>query len=384
MDKKILILGNMANDGYAIAKPMQDMGVDVTLGVNNFDFGMSMPEWETEEFDDYVDPYDLDRKPMMKKEPPKWIRGFEFTMNLRLRPKSWINRVTQSLAIRKMCREYDLVEAQVPFSIITQFTGIPTIIYDAGWIRNFENRRSIIDRIGERGYNKARRLIITNPDTFRITDSLSTLKQPNIDFSPFAIDSDHYKPSESDIPIIDKSKFNIFAPARHVWNIKGNDRLIKAFARLVNYNPNVQLIFIAWSDDLNKSLELCRVLGISDKVIWLPPVPKPTLIKFYNAVDVVADQFILGSWGTLTPEAMSCEKPVLIYYSEKYIKRAFGELPPLPSISNENEIYDYLVTLLDKKERIKIGKKNREWIKKTHNPKKVAQIHINIWKKELE
>ena len=42
----ILILGNMANDGYSIAKGLWEMNVDVDFAVNSSDFGMALPEWE--------------------------------------------------------------------------------------------------------------------------------------------------------------------------------------------------------------------------------------------------------------------------------------------------------------------------------------------------
>ena len=37
-------------------------------------------------------------------------------------------------------------------------------------------------------------------------------------------------------------------------------------------------------------------LNISQSVVWIHPVPKNQLIKYYNAADIVLDQFVLGSW----------------------------------------------------------------------------------------
>ena len=51
-----LILGNMANDGYAVAKQLRKMNVDVDLAINISDFGMGLPEWEDGNFNDNVDP----------------------------------------------------------------------------------------------------------------------------------------------------------------------------------------------------------------------------------------------------------------------------------------------------------------------------------------
>lgn len=377
---KILILGNMANDGYSVAKEMKKMGMDVTLAINNLDFGMSMPEWEEAEFDEFIDPYDQDRKPMQKYwKSPEWIRHFNF--ELKIHPRKLPKRFIESVIIRKISREFDVVESHVPYPMISQFSGVPYYVYEAGWIRHFENRRNVVDRLGERGYNKAKGIIITNPDTLRIVETLPTIRKDSIYFTPFAIDSEYYKPEKrinSLFNFMRDDHFIISAPARQLWDTKGNDKYIRAFSRFVKINPNARLVSTSWSDDASKSLALCASLGISDKVIWLPPMPKKFLIRLFNASHVVLDQFILGSWGTLTPEAMSCEKPVLMYYNEEYIKRTFGENPPILNSFSEEDILQNLIILQSEEKRIEIGKKSREWIKKTHDPRMVAQRHLDI------
>ena len=58
---RILILGNMANDGYSVAKELRKMNVDVDLAVNTSDFGMALPEWEDAEIESNVDPFLVNR-----------------------------------------------------------------------------------------------------------------------------------------------------------------------------------------------------------------------------------------------------------------------------------------------------------------------------------
>src|SRR5213593_1025734 len=103
-------------------------------------------------------------------------------------------------------------------------------------------------------------------------------------------------------------------------------------------------------------------------IVWVSPVPKNMLIKYYNAADVVLDQFTLGSWGTSTPEAMACEKPVLMFYKKDYIIRSFGEEPPILNSFTEDEIYSNLIKITRNREfAIELGKKSREWIIRTHS-----------------
>jgi len=98
-----------------------------------------------------------------------------------------------------------------------------------------------------------------------------------------------------------------------------------------------------------------------------------------NAADIILDQFILSSWGTTTPEAMSCQKPVLMFYKEEYIKRAFGENPPILNSFSEEDIFSNLVKLAkDPDFRLSLGRKSREWIMKTHSADIVAKKHLEI------
>jgi glycosyltransferase involved in cell wall biosynthesis len=141
---------------------------------------------------------------------------------------------------------------------------------------------------------------------------------------------------------------------------------------------------VAWSIDEAKSKKLVNDLGISNNVIWINPVPKNQLIQYYNIADIVLDQFVLGSWGTSTPEAMCCGKPVLIFYKKEYILRAFGEEPPILNSFNEDEILSNLLKLAENKDfRNELGKKSRDWIIKTHSPSVVAKIHLDILESSL-
>ena len=281
-----------------------------------------------------------------------------------------------------MIREYDIVEVHIPFVIYSQFSGVPYVAYDAGWIRYFPYEKGRMASLVRRGYSKARSIIITNPDTYSISDGLSYLDQKRIHFTPFAIDPDKYTPANANglrTKFINEDGILLFSPSRQMWNEKGNDKMIKAFAKFQKVFPNSLLILVEWSIDTNKSKELVNSLHISEKVQWIKPVPKKQLIKYYNAADIILDQFILGSWGTTTPEAMSCQKPVLMFYKEEYIKRAFGENPPILNSFTEEEIFSNLVKLAkDPDFRISLGKQSREWIKKTHSPDIVANKHLEI------
>jgi glycosyltransferase involved in cell wall biosynthesis len=373
----------MANDGYAVAKELRKMNKDVDLAVNSSDFGMGFPEWEEGNITENVDPYKINRNDIKNSwTSPSWIRYFDFLNTVSWKKGNKFAKIKARIILMKLIREYDIIETHLPWYIYSQFSGIPYVVYDAGVIRFFPYGNGIYDKLSRRGYRKAKAIMIANPDTFEISDNLQYLNQKKIFPIAFAIDPEKYKPFEmKDL----RSKYAkeddilLFSPGRQYWKEKGNDKMIKAFAKFVKIIPNSKLILTAWSLDEINSKNLVKNLGISDKVAWIKPVPKNQLIQYYNAADIVLDQFILGSWGTSTPEAMSCGKPVLMFYKKNYIIRAFGEEPPILNSLTVEDIFTNLVKLAkDKQKIIDIGRKSREWIIKTHSPRLVASKHLEI------
>ena len=377
----------MANDGYAVAKELRKMNIDVDLAVNISDFGMALPEWEDADISANTDPYNIDGYAARTSwNAPAWIRYFDFKNRLP-RKKKMLEKIRSRIDIIEMMREYDIVETHVPYPIYSQFSGVPYVAYDAGWIRYFPYGIGIRNRLARRGYRKARKVIITNPDTFEISDTLSYLHQERIVFCPFAIDPEKYKPNNEDELRARHAKEDeilLFSPARQVWKEKGNDKMIRAYAKFVKEIPNAKFVMVAWSADETSSFALANSLGISEKIEWIRPVPKNQLIRYYNASDIILDQFTLGSWGTSTPEAMSCGKPVLMYYKKDYIMRAFGEEPPIPNSFTEDDIYSNLLAIAkDADYRAEIGKKSREWVIKTHSSRIVGLRHLDILKSSI-
>lgn len=379
---RLLILGNLANDGYVVAKELRKMNVDVDLGINRSDFGMALPEWEDGNISGSIDPYNIGKDQLRNVwTPPEWIRYFDFQNKVPWK-RSPQKRLEAAMRVIKMMKEYDVIESHVPWSIYSQFSGMPYVVYDAGWVRYLSSGNSIRNRLARRGYAKARSIMFTNPDTWEIFEKQAYLRQDRIQFVPFSIDPEKYKPFDcGDLrsKYAKESELLLFSPSRQIWREKGNDKMIRAYAKFLKRYPNSKFIIVSWSVDEEASLNLAKSLGISEHIVWMKPVPKNQLIQFYNIADIILDQFVVGSWGTSTPEAMSCAKPVLMFYKKEHIVRAFGEEPPILNSFTEDEICSNLIKLADDPDfRRDLGRKSREWIIKTHSPRLVATKHMQI------
>ena len=158
---RILILGNMANDGYSIAKPLWKMNMDVDLAVNSSEVEMYLPEWEDEDISTDIDPYNTHRDDIKNTNLSDRIRYFD--LNKVKRKKRPFAKTMARINLIRMVRDYDIVEVNVPYVIFSQFSGIPNVVYDSGWIRYFPYQNGFYDKLARRGYSKAKGVIINVP-----------------------------------------------------------------------------------------------------------------------------------------------------------------------------------------------------------------------------
>lgn len=369
---KIIHVFNMNNDAYSIVKYMRRAGIDADLIIDKQDFGMTHPQWEDGQFAEGTNPYSLrDSDLSTFKLLPAWIKVWDQTTRGGTPFSKSMNRID----LFHLVKGYDIVQAHVPFTTYAQFLPTPYVTYDAGWIRYFPYGTGFQDRLARRGYSKAKVVLVTNPDTFSIFDKLEYVKKTL--FMPFLIDLDIYHPSpKSEF----KDELTLFAPSRQVWREKGNDKMFRGYSMWIKKtNRKSNLITVDWGPDSDRSKKLVRELGLEQHVTWIKPVQKRRLVEYYSDADVVLDQFVLGSYGTAAPEAMACEKPVIMYYSESAFTRSFRELPPLLNAFTSEEIAEKLTLCEDEELRREVGKKSRAWVQKHHSWQHVIDKHLRTY-----
>jgi len=352
----------MANNGYHIVKALREEHIDAELIINTADFGMGLPMWE--EISIQMDPYNVDFNKLIEKWPlPEWIKTWKYDKN---------NSVYNYTSLFKLTKPYDLLHLHPPTPMYLQFTNKPKIIHEAGWVRLF-HLDTPTHKLGRRAYQNADCIIYTNPDTYPLIEKLNCKR---VEFIPFVIPPEQYKPG----PETNRDELLFFHPTRHVWDVKGNDKLLKAFGQFIKegYRAKLRLVDWGWDEDVEKSKLLIKKLGIEKYVEWVNPYTKPDLIKAYHESDAIFDQFILGSGGTTCYEAMSCSKPLAIYLNH-WNEKCFGEMPPVINVCNIKEIHQTMIDLTDEKYRRNTGSKGRTFTLKYNNPKTIAENLIKIY-----
>jgi glycosyltransferase involved in cell wall biosynthesis len=180
--------------------------------------------------------------------------------------------------------------------------------------------------------------------------------------------------------------FVLLCPSRHDWDIKGLDRLLRAFAEFVGTSVRrTVLVLFDWGAEVERSRALIEELGIGQNVRWSAPLPKLRLIDAYRAADVVLDQFLIGTFGAVAPEAMSCGRPVVMAFDPAVHEWCFTELPPIIDARTPEDIFRALTRLADnEEERGRLGARGRDWVKRNHGWRLVTDRQREIYEEILE
>ncbi len=362
---------NMANNGYQIVKALRKYtDIEADLIVDGRDFGMAFPIWEDHRI--AFDPYKPDSRALEEYSMPDWVKVYH--------REACRLPINQMANLFSMVKEYDLLHLH-PFSPIPmQFQRRPFVIHEAGWLRTLSRDNTTTGKLARRAYQNADCIVMTNPDLYGV---LRYLKHKRDLFIPFLIDMDQYCRDSSDDT---SDELVFFSPSRHQWDIKGNDRLLRGFARFLKKRKlKAKLILVEWGspEHVEKSKQLIEQLRIEREIVWQKPMSKPLLIETYNKADAVFDQFVIGGYGTTAPEAMACERPVVIFFRPFWNMKCYGEIAPVLNASNDEEICRRMIELEDPQTRIKYGKAGREYVLRHHDPRKLAGQYLKLYQELL-
>jgi glycosyltransferase involved in cell wall biosynthesis len=172
-------------------------------------------------------------------------------------------------------------------------------------------------------------------------------------------------------------KIKFFHPANLDWKVsnsdsnrasgKGNDLFIRAFSRALVNGLDAECIMLFRGPDRENALELVKTLGIEDRIIWFPEMPREEYLKTMSEVDVVVDQFEVGAAGGVFMEALSLGKSVLSYINPVAYRLIYPELPPMLNCRTEDEIYQQLLKCSDREFLCNLGAQGKIWVNRYHS-----------------
>jgi len=289
----------------------------------------------------------------------------------------------------KVARGYDIIQPYGVYDVWNCLIGYPDKPYVAcdygSPLRVTAASDSVEGMLTRAGYRGAEAVVLTNPDVRPVMDELGIA---DYCFIPHPVDETKYCPGPSAVRDELEARYGsdltlVFCPARHDWAVKGNEKLLKAFARVAReLSRPLLLILNDWGQDVRKSRRLISREEIEARVLWLPMLPKSWMLEYYRAADIVADQFNIGTFGLSTPEAMACGKPVILHWDSAIHDWCYQDEPPLARAQEEEEIYCWLRELVqDPALRTRLGEQSRDWVEREHGWERVTTLHRHLYDK---
>jgi glycosyltransferase involved in cell wall biosynthesis len=432
---RVLHLGNTANNGYLNAKLLRRAGVDADVLVDEWHI-LSQPEWEDAPLEGRFEPFASLADPAARAgwRRPVWVRSFS-EWDPEFRNESWLGERTRiAAALPRISRihrrlvelddqsaggrgagsirlidvvrawvwldrlqrsfgplpdvfgAYDLVQAYSTDPILALLVEVrPYIAFEHGTMREIPFEDSWLGRLLSLAYRQASAVVITNPD---VVQQARRLGIENYVFIPHPLDETRYNPGRSELRAElegEGADFVLLSPSRHDWDIKGSDRLLRGFAGVVRERPHALLLLSEWGLEVDRSKALIAELGVGRNVRWLDPLPKVRLIEAYRAADVVLDQFLIGTFGAVAPEAMSCGKPVVMAFDAELHRWCFPALPPVIDARTSEQIQSALLRLAsDQAERDRLGRAGRAWVEEHHSSRLVVERQLALYGNVLQ
>jgi glycosyltransferase involved in cell wall biosynthesis len=413
-DLRIAVYGALANNMYNLAKLLARAGHDVTYVREPDTYPMSQPLWEDVEWT--FDPQRLpDDQPSLGEwraleaelqwERPPWVvdtdgvhvsRAKKFARAMRLAPRldprllsqlRWYNALYAGTI--EHLRSRDWVIACGPGVIAAYMAGTPYLYWPFGGDVAIMPWRdgSAADRFVARGIRLAvRHAPAAGSHDPNINRSLRKLGCREPGWYQFIVDTDRYRPRGDDEPgplaadVRERAgdRLVLFMASRQDFEWKGSDRFLAAFARVARETSELFLVMTPWGNDLARSQRLLVDAGLDGSFHVLPGLPsKPLLRRLFWAADVVVDQFVLGSFGTVALEAMACNRPVLMHIDEALFAEgppASYAPPPVLHAATEGEIAAVLRELAAGRVDLgAAGARARAWVVEHHGPQHLSK-----------
>jgi glycosyltransferase involved in cell wall biosynthesis len=352
---KILQSGYVAF-GYVMAKELRKRGIESDLLV---------PKQFMEGKDEISNnPLSLDEE--LTDSLPEWVITYD------LKKKGW-----QYTVLRTM-RKYDLIHANMELPIFAMMSGKPYIAQSIGDdLRELAFKKSVKGFLLQRAYKKSDAFVFSWPPHKPFVKKLG-LK--NSEYIPWAWDTSKF--SKTKKKNTHDKVLQIFHPLAQNWEMKGNDKFLKAFVKLCKEKENIFLYFVDWGKDSSKARSMLASPEVKERIEIIPgPISRNKMIEYMSKSDILADQFNSGSFTRTGMEALVFGIPLLVNLDISLHESLHDGYPPVIN-AKDDEIYTKLKNLLNSKEKLfEIGEKAKKWALNEYNMNKIIEKYITIYEK---
>jgi len=292
-----------------------------------------------------------------------------------------IDKKSKIFHISKLMKKYDIVHAQEATPIHAMFSGRPYIVGAVGDdLRKKVFEKSLTGLFLRMAYKKSEKVVYVWPI---LKPYIEKLGLTNSEYIPRIWDVQNFVKKEVKKSI---NSLSIFFPTAELWDLKGNDKFLKAFIRLCMEGQNVFLYFIDWGKDSEKAKEMLSIPEVKDRVKIIPgPISREELSYYMSLSDILAEQFNTGSFTRIGIEAFFFGIPVLMNLNEKIHEETHGSYPEVLNAKTEEQIYQKLKYFIDNRNELpKIADRTKKWVEEQFNLQKNVDKYVEIYKSILK
>ena len=262
----------------------------------------------------------------------------------------------------------------------------PYLAFEHGTIRSFPFEDTPLGRRCAAAYRNATGALITNCDNRVAAERLGLDHYRFVPHPVNEIPPDHARVEQLQADLRGEldAEFLVFHPARQHWDPevrhpnweKGNDILIRGFAEFLEQTDRkAGLVMVRWGKSLEQTDALLRELGIEDRVKWVEPLPHRRMSEMVLATEVVADQFHIGAFGSLTPKGLMLGRPVLLKLDEEVHEWCFEEMPPVINTATPGEVAAGLLEMRTNPDRYReLAEASSRWYQQYHSNDLIARV----------
>jgi len=436
---KVAILGNMNNNNFALMRYFRDLGIDAYLILFANDgtgtlkhFKPENDTWNFEKWRTYVIQLNYSCVPVNVLSDRLWFRVFfliryvysimfskENAINYKFVSKSRIILGTKEfdvfigsgLSAAMLFRIGKVLDIFYPYETGIEFLGSEAVRKELRSSSFFKRR--LFQSITEVQLESIKRA--KNCINGELSLTKEVFDRFGINFTPLNIpmvynreDAPSFEMLSYELSNIDRdvrnTEFSILNHGRQLWINHGkhtheeweliskhNDWLFKGFSIFVDLNPllDTKLFVVDYGPDVEYSKELCRELGIDNKVIWIPKIWLKELMVIIKSSSVCAGEFRVQEniiWGGTGWEILASGKPLLqgFNFEEGEFEAIYGHSePPLLKVRTQEDVTNHLLDMANNRNKAKeIGIASKDWFN-THNGINLAQKWLNLLLKSV-
>lgn len=174
-------------------------------------------------------------------------------------------------------------------------------------VMKFPAKNFVAKSILKFNFKKADLLCATS---FTILDYINQVIKVPVSVIPFGININEFKPKKVE-SLFGPDDFILgsIKPVESLYNI---DVLVRSFATLLPKYTNLKLLIIGDGTERTALIELCKKLGVFEKVIFPGRIPFKEISNYYNMIDILVNISEYESFGVSVVEAMACGTPVIV------------------------------------------------------------------------